>query len=284
MRSPWWLVCVLCAASAIAPGKAPPVPEAEAGIGVEGTILVGPEGKALDYQLREPDALPEEVRRYLEYQTPRWEFEPPTLDGQPVALHNRMSLHLKAVPHADGGMRLQLHGTSFLPTQVPADYDLTPDRLALPAYPSVPWSPVTYQVGATVYVVLKVGRDGKVLDLLDEQVNLHFVPEPGTAAMWRKHFARGTLRTARGWTFHPPTKGEAAAESHWSVRVPVQYTAVDEEVRYGQWHAYVPGPRRAVPWLPAEEQRAPLEGMAASHAHPVGQGGGLKLRPPPEGG
>src|SRR5690606_30997040 len=117
MRSPWWLVCVLCAASAIAPGKAPPVPEAEAGIGVEGTILVGPEGKALDYQLREPDALPEEVRRYLEYQTPRWEFEPPTLDGQPVALHNRMSLHLKAVPHADGGMRLQLHGTSFLPTQ-----------------------------------------------------------------------------------------------------------------------------------------------------------------------
>lgn len=173
---------------------------------------------------------------------------------------------------------MQVQGGSFEPTQKPAGYEITVAKMNAPDFPAAPTNPASYQAGATVYLVLKIGPDGKVLDLLDEQVNLHFVPDWGTDGRWRNHFASSALRTARGWRFNPPTQGEAAGLPYWSVRLPVRYIPWNERIAYGQWVAYVPGPRRAVPWLSEDEQRTPLEGMAANVLHRVGQQDGLKLR------
>ena len=72
MRSPWWVVGVLWALSAVAlAAKKPAAAEAEAGIQVAGTILVGPEGKPLQYELQGAAGLPAEVRRYLDFHIPR---------------------------------------------------------------------------------------------------------------------------------------------------------------------------------------------------------------------
>src|SRR5690606_41339741 len=108
MRSPWWLVCVLWAVSAVALGARKPAPgqaEAEAGIHVAGTIVVGPEGKPLEYELTGANRLPAEVRRLLDFHIPRWEFEPTVVDRKSEALRILLGLYQVASPRNDDCMR-----------------------------------------------------------------------------------------------------------------------------------------------------------------------------------
>ncbi|WP_232211003.1 energy transducer TonB [Pseudoxanthomonas sp. J31] len=277
MRSPWWLVCVLWAVSAVALGARKPAPgqaEAEAGIHVAGTIVVGPEGKPLEYELTGANRLPAEVRRFLDFHIPRWEFDPPVVDGKPVALRNRMGLYLVARPSADGGMRIVLQAASFTPVEKGGGYDLAAARMPPPPYPE---AAAEIGVEATVYLVLKVGPDGKVLDAADEQVNLHFLPERD-ADKRRDIFARAAVRGARSWKFNVPTQGPEAGREYWLVRVPLAFT-FDQRNRYGEWQAYVPGPRRKVPWVPEDEQGGPLEAMAGGSVNAVGARSGVMLTP-----
>ena len=54
---------------------------------------------------------------------------------------------------------------------------------------------------------------------------------------------------ARKWTFVPPTTGEAAGKDGWVVRVPVEYRYnQDKSSGYGEWTAYLPGPRHRPEW------------------------------------
>jgi len=281
MRSPWWVACVLWAVAAVAfAGKGAPPPEAEAGMLVSGRIIVGPDGKPREYELKDPEKLPENVRRFLEFHIPRWAFDPPMLDNKPVALDNLMDIHLKAVREGEG-MRIQLAGASFRPAAAKTPYEIRPRRMKPPAFPTLPDS-VAGDVGAVVYVVLMIGPDGKVLEALDEQVNLHFVPDAQVADAWRKRFVQPTLRAARSWTFDPPVRGEEAVADYWTVRVPVTYhgwKAPRLANQYGRWQAYVPGPRRQVPWVDAAGAREPLEALASDTLYLSGQEDQLKLLP-----
>lgn len=280
MRNRRWLVCVLWAVAGIAMAARPPAADngAEAGIQVDGTILVGPEGKTAEYELKGAGILPAEVRRFLDFHIPRWEFEPAEVDGKPVALRNRMGIYLVAVPHADGGMRIVLRSAYFMPTEKEGGYDLVAARMPPPTFPEA-----AREAGAeaTVYLVARIGRDGKVIEAIDEQVNLHFLAERD-ADKWRDIFARSAIKAAQGWRFHTPTRGPAAAQESWQARIPVSFT-FDDRNRYGRWQAYVPGPRRPVPWLSEQEQGQSLEGMAGGSVHPVGLQGGLKLSAPLQG-
>lgn len=275
MRSPWWVVGVLWALSALALGaKKPAAAEAEAGIQVAGTILVGPEGKPLQYELQGAAGLPAEVRRYLDFHIPRWQFDPPVVDGKPVALRNRMGIYLVARPSADGGMRIVLQSAAFTPAERGGGHDLTGARMHPPAFPE---AAAEIGVEATVYLALKVGPDGRVLEAADEQVNLHFLAERD-AEKWRDIFARSALQAARGWRFHVPDRGAGAGQESWLVRVPVAYT-FNQRNRYGEWQAYVPGPRRTIAWLPEQERDRPLEGLAGGSVNTIGQKGGVTLTP-----
>lgn len=275
MRSPWWMVGVLWALSAVAlAGKKPAATEAEAGIQVAGTILVGPEGKPLEYKLQGAAGLPAEVRRYLDFHIPRWQFDPPVVDGRPVALRNRMGIYLVARPSADGGMRIGMQSASFAPVEGSAGNEVTGARMHPPPYPE---AATEIGVEATVYLALRVGRDGRVLEAAEEQVNLHFLAERD-ADKWRDIFARSALAAARSWKFRTPDRGPEAGQESWLVRVPVVYS-FDQRKRYGEWQAYMPGPRRAIPWLPQEEWDRPLEGLAAGSVNTIGHKGGVVLIP-----
>lgn len=274
MRSPWWLAGVLGVLAGVAIAASGEAPEPEAGIQVAGTIVVGPEGKPLEYTLTGAERLPKEVRRFLDFHIPRWEFDPPVADGKPVALRNRMGLYVVARPSPDGGMRMVLQSASFTPVEKGAGHDLSGARMPAPPYPE---AAAEVGVEATVYLVLKIGRDGKVIEAADEQVNLHFVAQRD-ADKWRDIFARSAISATRGWRFHVPSQGPDAGQESWLIRVPVAYT-FDQRNRYGEWQAYVPGPRKVVAWLPEEEQGRPLEAMAGGSVNPVGQRGGAMLIP-----
>src|SRR5690606_31168915 len=209
-----------------------------------------------------------------------WAFDPPRLDNKPVALDNLMDIHLKAVREGEG-MRIQLAGASFRPAAAKTTYEIRPRRMKPPAFPTLPDS-VAGDVGAVVYVVLKIGPHGKVLEALDEQVNLHFVPDAQVADAWRKRFAQPTLRAARSWTFDPPVRGEEAVADAWTGRVPAAYRgwqAPRLATQSGRGQADVPGPRRQVPGVDAAGAREPLEALTSDTRYPSGQEGHLKPLP-----
>ena len=121
-------------------------------------------------------------------------------------------------------------------------------------------------VRGTVYVVARIGRDGRVEDAVAEQVNLKVVDSDAGMTQWRNSLAKSAALGARKWTFKPPTQGDEVGRPFWLVRVPVDSVLHDEEpVPYGQWEAYIPGPRQSTPWMGAMDasSRAPMRWRAA---------------------
>lgn len=145
---------------------------------------------------------------------------------------------------------------------------------------------VAAQIGArgTVYLILKRGQAGRVQDVVAEHVNLQTLGREKQMEQMRSILAKSAVSTARQWTFRPPTEGDEADDKVWLAHVPVDYSfAGDRTPGYGEWDAYVPGPRQEAPWN--TEVLAPGEtpdAMIAGGIYPVGHG--LRLRTPPQSG
>ena len=107
-------------------------------------------------------------------------------------------------------------------------------------------------VSGTVYLLLKVGRQGGVIDVAAEQVNLRVIGPPELMKRWRDELAKASLSAARKWTFKLPTSGAQVDFPYWYVRIPVNFSLSQSHSRgetYGHWRGYVAGPREAIPWL-----------------------------------
>src|SRR5690606_9561495 len=133
-------------------------------------------------------------------------------------------------------------------------------------------------------LMLQVGRDGRVREAVAEQVNLRTLGNEKQMASMRNMLAQSALRAAREWTFQPPTTGELAHLDAWSGRVTVNYLLDGEEAAdYGQWRAYIPGPRHPAPWLKDDEDAANTspDTLLAGGFQMLGQG--LKLLTPLQG-
>src|SRR3546814_7198946 len=91
----------------------------------------------------------------------------------------------------------------------------------------------------TAYLVLRIDRQGAVEDVVVERVNLSVYASEREMKRFRDRLAAVSLEAARDWTFTPPSTGELAKQSSWSVRVPVDFSLGDKkEADYGEWKAY----------------------------------------------
>ena len=111
------------------------------------------------------------------------------------------------------------------------------------------------RVSGSVYLVMRVNRQGKVEDVVAEQVNLHTRTSEARMGYLRDVLADAAIRGVRKWTYNLPTTGKHVADSYWNIIQPVMFHLVplglkpSAEDDYGKWEVYVPGPRQAVPWL-----------------------------------
>ena len=99
----------------------------------------------------------------------------------------------------------------------------------------------------------------------------------------RKELAAAALRGLREWTYGIPTIGEDADRPYWDGRIRVDFTF--DEVRYGEWKAYVPGPVQRADW--AEDDIGPHgspDVMAAGDDGFHSSGQALKLLSSLQGG
>lgn len=241
------MLAALLAAPALAQGPGAVRKQVESSMVVTGSIDVATDGSVSGHRIDRVEDVPSGVRDLIAKAAPRWKFEPVLVDGRPAPARARMSVRLVAKRLDDDRYEVSVRSASF--GQDAPGESVEAERLAPPRYPMA-----AAQAGAsgTVYTLVRIGRDGHVVDAFAQQVNLDFVASENAMKRWREVFAKSATTAARGWTFKPPTSGEAAGEDGWVARVPVRYTLGDrpaaETDQYGRWETYVPGPYRPAPW------------------------------------
>jgi hypothetical protein len=263
------LVVLLFAFAATAGGPGAVRKQVEASVLVTGTIGVDSKGEVFERAIDQPEKLPNGVVQFIERAMGHWQFSPPVLDGQPVNIRNKMNILVVAKKQEDGNYLLRMQAVSFEPLTKDEGYELASKDMAPPRYLM---QAASAGATGTVYMLIKVGRDGKVQEAMAEQVNLKFVASERQMEQARKLFADASLAAAKRWQFVPPSRGEQASAEFWSVRVPVDYFMHDMSMpKYGRWVAYVPGPKQRAGWLDEEFTGSSPEAMLPGQPRLVGK-------------
>jgi outer membrane biosynthesis protein TonB len=250
---------LLVATSAVGQTRSEVRKAMEASLLVTGDITISATGKVGEFKLDAPEKLPKEVLALIDSALPAWEFEPVIRNGAAISARSRMSLRLVANKRDDGDYLLAIRSAAFT-----GDRDdevdktwLAKQRMDPPTYPT---KAARAGVSGTVYLIVKVGRDGRVEDAFAEQTNLRYVDNEKQMARWRTVLEQSALVAARR-----------------TVRVPVDYSFGKTTLAYGTWSPYIPGPRALAPWVKPEFARAQdIDAGQDGTLAPVGAGVRLK--------
>ena len=220
---------------------------AEASMLVTGWIEVMPDGSVHGYTIDHPEKLPPAVVSLIQNNVPTWKFKP---EGSLQAIERaRMNLRIVAKRLDDTHDTIAIAGTNFDKPYIPDQSPTYKDRLQ----PKYPREAIDARVDGTVYLLLRIGRDGTVMNAGVEQVNLREYGSDSEMLHFRESLADSALYAAKRWTFHIPTSGSTANDPFWDIVVPVNYHLnIEGSPRsdtYGTWQGYIPGPREAIPWL-----------------------------------
>jgi len=263
---------VLLAGVALAAGPYAVRKRVQASMLVSGSITVAPDGTVKSDVIEHPEKLPTPVVKLIEHSVPTWRFAPVVRDGQPVMAKAAMSLRIVAKPIGSGNFSISIEGANF--NQPSPDQIASAKRREPPVYPR---AAIRAGVSGTVYLVLRVDRQGKVADAAVEQVNIGEVASDPELARWRRVLADASLDAARRWTFLPPGSGkDAAAPPYRIARVPIyfrlrRFGVPHPDEGYGSWRAYVPGPLQPVPWLDHRMLSSGVDALPDGGVYPVAQ-------------
>lgn len=233
---------------------------------VTGTIEVEPAGSVSGYVIDHQEALPPEVVKLVRQNLPTWNFAPDAHAHGTVSSGMKLRVVAKAMDN-------DLESVAITSAQFDGDHDIPADHIhwkkrTKPVYP--PFS-ARSRVSGTVYLLLKVGRDGRVEDAAAEQVNLAVYASEHEMTAYRNDLARAALAAARQWTFDVPTAGRHAADPFWLARIPVNFRMLRPNEKsampvYGEWQTYIPGPRQTIAWLARNRLASESPDMVADGA------------------
>lgn len=221
---------------------------AEASMVVTGSIEVMPDGSVHSYTIDHPEKLPPVVVSLIQNNVPAWKFK---LDNNPQVIERaQMNLRIVARIVDDTHDTVAIASTNFDRPFVPGQSPASKDRVA----PKYPKEAIEARVSGTVFLLLRVGRDGMVMNAGVEQVNLGEYGNDREMKRYSAMLADSALNAAKQWTFNVPTSGPTANYPFWYVRVPVEYNLQPvgpspAKNLYGKWNVYIPGPREVIPWL-----------------------------------
>lgn len=243
-----FLAALLIAAAASA--QAQPPSNVESSAVLKGSVVVSKDGSVLDVSINDGVRFDPVIVDFVRTYVSQVRFEPVKVDGQVVNAKAAMAVRvvLKELPSGEYNMRVK--GLWF-----GAETDMSTDSVQFA--PGVKQTPIHYPEAAhqagvqgTVYLLLLIDRQGRVADLVAEQVNLRVTDTKGVRTPFRRTLADAAIRTAKDWKFVVPTTGKLASEDSWMVRVPVDFSFKVAGVPYQAplWESYVPGPYTPAPW------------------------------------
>lgn len=269
MRAVVVLALMLCFSVAVGGGRGAVRKQIESTLLATGTVDIEPDGSVSGYVLDRGSELPPVAFELLDKATRVWKFEPILIEGKPVRARTAMNIRLVAKRVGDGdGVEVRIASGNF--GKPDAEGVISSVSLQPPKYPM---DAARAGVRGTVYVLVRVGRDGSVEDAVAEQVNLKVIDTEAGMDRWRKTLGNAAMRASSEWKFSPPTRADEADAPFWIVRVPVDFMlASDKFPRYGQWDPYVPGPRQSAPWLGTIDTSLGADAVASGSIQPLGTG------------
>lgn len=223
---------------------------AQASMLVEGTAVLNPDGSVASYTLKQQEKLPSPVTALIAQSLPSWKFQFTSAQSTPT--QENMWLRILATDVDRTHTTVSIASAHFERADQPGNEII---RLATQARVATPSMALQAGVPGTVYVLARVGRDGKVQEAAVEQVNLHRYAEKSLMAAYRMDLARVSIASIKKWTFEVPTAGSSAQEPYWYVRAAFEFRIASDlndpshGGGYGKWEFYVPGPRENIPWL-----------------------------------
>lgn len=240
-------LCVLLACTAWAGGNQNGIRKiSEASMLVTGWIEVMPDGSVHQFTLDQQEKLPPVVVDLMQKAVPSWKFH---LTDNISAIHRaKMSVRIVAKRVDDAHDSISIASTTFgEPNATPSDHVTYKNKLQ-PLYPP---EAIRERFGCTVYLVVRVDRQGQVADAAVEQVNLDAYADERRMDRIRDLFSDAAINFAKRSTFNLPTTGNHVNDAYWTVRIPISYFihGLTSPPSYGQWQAYIPGPHNAAPWL-----------------------------------
>jgi hypothetical protein len=241
-------LCVLLACSfAVSAGKGPGAvrKQVESALHVTGTIDITATGDVVAHALDQPEKLPKGIVDMAARLLPQWKFEPVALQEKTIS-RSKMNLLFVGRKLDDGKYSVELRSATFSGINPEESVGIAPKGRRLPIYPI---GLVDAGISGTVFLIVKIGRDGKVLDVDTSHVNLRVIGSESQMKQWRDLFARNSISAAKQWTFVPPTSGPEADKGYWLGTLPIDYVMEQEKIpAYGQWQTYVAGPKKVIPW------------------------------------
>lgn len=242
-----WLLLCMVSGAIHAGGTQDVIRQVELSTLAIGSIDVDANGSVVAYSLDDQDKLPVAVVEMAAKHVPHWKFDKAAPNQANGLTRSHMSIRFVARQVDENNYAVRIASAGFFwdgSDAAPVGREQKPPR-----YPRV-----AAMKGATgtVYVLAKVGPDGRVSDAAAEQINLKVITDEAGMTIWRAMFEKASLEAARNWRF-PPNDAEAGAP-YWVARVPVDFLMRGQTLpAYGQWDAYVPGPRRKPDWASDED-------------------------------
>lgn len=244
---------------------------------VTGHVTIEPDGQASHLEIDQSEKIPPFVRALMERARASWRFEPVLADGVASRVTSRMSVRVVARKMESGDYQVMLRSAYFGADAIDGRERIDTfgtatvrgRKLQPPSYPD---TAIEMHAKGTVYLLVQVGPDGKPMDAIAEQTNLQVVGRSeGEMRFMRNLLAKAALAASRRWLFDVPTTGELADDPYWLVRVPLVFIRVgDRQPGYGEWEAYIPGPKQRAPWA-EDDGRGDADAMLAGGIYPIGQ-------------
>ena len=246
------------------------IEKAEMSMLVSGVIDMRADGSVEHYSLDHPEKLSPAVTQMIGTEVLQWRFEPVLVDGKPVAARTNMSLRIVAKPVDEQNFNVRIQSASF--------YGGSGDKRGLVSVqkktslmPMIDAMASTGVDAADLYLALKIGKDGKVMDAIVEQVNLYAIGSERDMALVRNTLGKSAVRTVRQWRFAVPAQ-EPGDEPYSTGTLPFTFwTSGDNNSPppdlqgNGEWRTYIPGPCTPIPWRSYDSM-----GRCASDAAPEG--------------
>lgn len=262
-------LALVASVAGTAEAASPLAKEIERSMLITGSVDIEPDGSVSSHSLDNRDQMPSGVAAFVDRAIGAWRFHPILVDGEAIAAHTRMSVRLVAEP-VESNFRVSIRAVDF------GEYD--PETM--PSFrsqrpPRYPREALHAHVGGDVYAVARIDRNGSVLDVVAEQVNLKTAVPADERTRYEKLFAAATTRTIKRWTFNPPSSGDEVDAPFWTVRIPVSFmiSGMHRNAKYGQWEAYLPGAYTPAPWRDAEDAANSADALAAEGMYPLNSNG-----------
>jgi len=238
--------------------QASSIKDIESSAVVRGTIVLAKDGTVQTAVIDDGAKYGQPIADMVRKAALQWRFQPVLRHDEPVVAKSSMHVRVVLKRMPDGNYSARIKGATFGDSSTDSTDTLhnTGDNKRI--QPQYPMAAIRGRVQGTVYLALRVDRNGHVVEAVAEQVNLGNTGPERILKQYRAILAESALNAARRWSYAIPTTGPLARQDSWTAHVPVNYALGELGASKPDrtWVSYVPGPYTPAPWVDKPDMNA----------------------------